>query len=341
MAKLSDQSFDYDLPLIKLARDWTVQADLNVSDPPRITWGDYQASMCSCLIDNSVMSWFASGPGNDNGKERRAGDLAAFEDLVRLAGIGKITMSIPKSVLEEIQKAKFADEVKEKVNDICRRARLKYQTDSIRSVVGQRTYGSFQDGFTTGDEGLDELLKELFEPEADPSVPAEDREHYLMACLGQQPFVTMDYRLVGKIASAIAKQVELIEGKVKGKSIPKQRPPLKAPVVTPSAYLNQVLLNQPTWKRQLELARTEPDSRVCYDLRQQYAAIGQQLAEPIQSDNGSAEERRSLEVEWARLEKQLHDNRCNLDFFENWPEELRPERWKQIEQPGQQRTEQP
>ena len=338
MAKLPDQSFDYDLPLMRLARDWTKLAAEDHLGGQFVDLGKYRQDMQKCLLDNSILGYIASGPPKDGGGDRIQGDLVAFEDLVRLAGLSRITMSLPATVLTELASSKFPPEKQARIENVCRRVRIKVQTETLRLTIGQRTYGVFHGHESVDTSRPEEWLQELLEPEKDPSIPSEDYEHYLMASLGQQPFLSMDYRLVQKMSRALTRQVEVAEGKVKGKSIPKLRPPLKAPVLTPTIYLKQMIRANPAWQHQLSLARTEPDSSVCYTLRMKLTAIGQGLADVLQGQGTGSEEEQSLRVEWTRLEQKLQSNQCHLGFFSDWPEECQPDRWKKLDKPQTEET---
>ncbi len=74
------------------------------------------------------------------------------------------------------------------------------------------------------------------------------------------------------------------------------------------------------------------------DLRLEYAAVGQQLAAILRGEAESPSERAKLCGESDKLETELQANQCCLEFFSDWPEEMQPVCWKQLDQATLERT---
>lgn len=331
MAKLPDQSYDHDLPLMKLAAALTkLSAEENSTADARIPFGGLKKNFGSCLIDTSAIIWTVAGPGEGNGRERRQRDIDAFQDLIRLSGLRLLSLRMPSSVRDELAKGKFPEPVKNHINQLLTGGRVTLQTEAIRVTVGQRPYAVSQDAPEAESHGLDEELQELLASEPDPSIPAEDREHVITAILSHCPFVTMDYRLVQKMVKAIEKQVELVEGEVRQKQIPKRRPPLLAPVVTPSVLLQQLFFNHPTWTRKLELGRQEPDCALCEGLRRKLAYVGMELVELLKTSLSDPDHLSAREKDFENITADLVANNCCDKFFEDLPEEYQPDYWKTL-----------
>lgn len=238
-----------DVSLMKLASELTRLSALDDLSASRIDFGDNQSRMISCLIDNSVLSWWLSGAGNDNGHERRERDIVAFNNLTRLAELELLRMSIPHSVLEELSKAGFSDDKKQKLSDLFARVRMIDQTVAFEF---NRTKSFVVNQEPTSDRLGCSASSPLSPCGKDPNLPRMDRPHYEMATVGRQPFVTMDYKLVSRMSRAINEQIEIIEGRIKTKDLPETWPLRRAPVVTPSMYLKQLILNNPAWEVKLD-----------------------------------------------------------------------------------------
>jgi hypothetical protein len=329
LAKLPDQSYDHDLPLMRLAAALTnLSVEENPNSSTNIRFGGLKEKFRTCQIDTSAISWTVSGPGEGNGRERRQKDIEAFQDLIRLSGLRLLSLRMPASIRDELVKGKFPNPVKSQINQLLDGGRVTLQADAFRATAGQRPYAVSQDAPEAESHGLDEELLELLASEADPSIPAEDREHITMAILSHRPFVTMDYRLVQRMAKAIEKQVELVEGEVRQKQIPKRRPPLLAPVVTPSVLLQQLLFNQPTWNRKLEMGKQEPDCALCEGLRRKLAYVGMELVELLKASATDPDQLAAREKDFETISAELVANSCCDKFFEDIPEEYRPDYWK-------------
>jgi hypothetical protein len=336
MAKMPEQSFENDAPLIKLAYAWTRLSSDDDWDAAPYPLGKYRQTMAKCLVDGSILGWIATGPGEGNRRARRERDLAAFGDLVRLAGLKLISISLPKTVVDEMAKAKYLPEATTRIQAAITSSRMKIQTEAIKWTIGQRPYGTFHNLQGADDTSPGEWLQKLLEPDKATGIPPTDYDHYLMACLSDKPFLTMDYKLAEALVKALRREVEIVEGPKE--RIPKNRPPLKVPVVTPSVYLNQLLAVNPDWRGQLDLARLEDDSRLCQDLRNQYAAVGYRLVELLEGGDRTSAESIELRAEWERLEEELLSGHCQLGFFDRLPPELKPTRWKELDRPSTDET---
>lgn len=318
--RMKEQSFNSELPAMKVAAELT---DLSCgvqqveAEVARINFLRCKQKWSTCFVDTSVLSWFVSGPGNDNGKERRQRDIDAFHDLSRLAALRLLKIRIPMSVLEELSRGNLDNE---KTEQMMLDARARIAKEATGFAKGQHMFGVF-----SSDSSVPADVEIALIPDKEPAIPKEDRTHYLMACISHRPFVTMDYTLINRVANAIRMQIELIEGQNKQKSIPKHRVPLRSPAATPHAYLQQLLVNFPHWQPKLELARKEPNARKCEDLRLQYASLGQEI-ERCQSDSNP--NTRTLISDWQELEQRLKNCECSFAFFDDWPPEMQPDCWK-------------
>lgn len=331
MKQLPNQSFDNDLEVMELAAALSESSANKNADATQIDVPlRHRRILTSSLVDSSVFSWVANGSPKTGDAERIERDLKAFEDLTLLAAIGLIKLHIPASVADELAKGRFSCEAKSKILTAIRLGRMKIKAESMRLAAGQKPYGIQHASLSALSLSYDDQLRQLLEASPDPTVPKEDQEHYLMACLSGFSFISMDYRLCGRIAGAITKQIAVVKGENKQKPLPKTRPPLRVPVVTPSLLLRQVMYNQQGWETRLELARTEPDCRKCHDLRRQLAHVGQELATLVIDCDADPHQVSVLEVRFCELEQQLQNGKCNADFFNDVDEEWQPAYWRSL-----------
>jgi len=331
MNRLPDQSFDYDLELMKLAAELSeLSARENLDEKQIHVPLRHRRILTTSLVDTSVLSWVAKGSPDNKGALRLERDLKAFGDLTLLAGIGRIKLHIPASVVDELEQGRFSSEAKSKISNTIRLGRMKIKAAATRFAIGQKPYGIEHESIAAALSPYDDDLRELLAASPDPAVPKEDQEHYLLACISGFSFVSMDYKLVERMSGAIKKQIAVVKGENRQKTLPKSRPALRVPVITTSLLLQQIMYHQPEWKAQLALARTEPDCRICDDLRRQFLFVGQELATTLIDPEADSHHVCTLKGQFQAMEQQLQQNRCNSAFFDGFEVEWRPDYWKSI-----------